>query len=326
MVAKRVWLAMASKKTTDLISRTVVDRESNRFRSSNIKWFHGWIPIVILPGVVLTFVPEALPQWVFMWVLSFAIFIGCKWLTWRRTPMPNASFWMHAGYLFAWPGMDAAAFLSSSSPSKVDSCQLTEWLFAMAKFAIGISLFWGVASIVPQEYPLLVGWIGMIGIVMTLHFGLFHLLSCGWRTIGVDARPLMNWPLTSRSISEFWGIRWNTAFRDLTHRFLFLPLIPLMGARLTVLIAFLFSGLIHDLVISIPAGGGYGGPTLFFLVQGFAILLSRSTVGKKFGLRSGISGWCFTLLVLLLPICMLFHPIFVQDVIIPFMKTMEAIT
>jgi hypothetical protein len=47
----------------------------------------------------------------------------------------------------------------------------------------------------------------MIGIVTTLHFGLFHLIACAWRTAGVDAQSLMNRPLASGSVSEFWGRR-----------------------------------------------------------------------------------------------------------------------
>ena len=213
--------------------------------------------------------------------------------------------------------------MNSSSNTKLCPCYPIEWFFALTKLAAGILLFWGVARLV--QYPLLVGWIGMIGVVMILHFGLFHLLSCGWRTIGVDARPLMNWPLTSQSNSEFWGVRWNTAFRDLTHRFLFRPLIPRVGARGAVLVGFLFSGLIHDLVISVPARGGYGGPTVFFLVQGFAILLSRSAIARRIGLRNGLLGWSFTLLSLLLPVYLLFHPVFVHEVILPFMKVVGAI-
>ena len=83
----------------------------------------------------------------------------------------------------------------------------------------------------PGSLPYVAGWVGMVGIVLTLHFGLFHLLSCAWRSAGVEARPLMNDPLASQSVSEFWGRRWNTAFRDLAHRFLFRPLSARLGPR-----------------------------------------------------------------------------------------------
>ena len=43
------------------------------------------------------------------------------------------------------------------------------------------------ARTVPGEYPYLVGWVGMIGTIMVLHFGSFHLLSCWWRSRGVRA-------------------------------------------------------------------------------------------------------------------------------------------
>ena len=165
----------------------------------------------------------------------------------------------------------------------------------------------------------------MIGLVMMLHFGLFHLLSCVWRTVGVEARPLMKWPLLSASISEFWGVRWNMAFRDLTYRFLFRPLMLRIRAWQTVLIVFLLSGLVHELVISVPARGGYGGPTAFFLLQGLAILMSRSDIGSRIGLRSGISGWGFAMMILVPPAFVLFQPIFISAVIVPFMQAMGAV-
>ena len=40
----------------------------------------------------------------------------------------------------------------------------------------------------------------MLGIVLTLHFGVFHLLSCFWRTLGFNARPLMNHPMRSTNL------------------------------------------------------------------------------------------------------------------------------
>ena len=103
----------------------------------------------------------------------------------------------------------------------------------------------------------------MIGVIFLLHFGTFHLLSLGWRRLGVNAMPLMRNPSRSTSLAEFWGRRWNTAFHELAARFTFRPLRRLVGAGTAASLVFLVSGLIHELVISLPAGGGYGLPTLY---------------------------------------------------------------
>src|SRR5262249_58339187 len=91
--------------------------------------------------------------------------------------------------------------------------------------------FWGGAPGLARDQEILRGWVGMVGVVLMLHFGSFHLLSCLWRSAGGEAPPLMNRPLLSTSVSEFWGKRWDTAFRDLTHRFLFRPLASPLGPR-----------------------------------------------------------------------------------------------
>ena len=122
-----------------------------------------------------------------------------------------------------------------------------EWLLAMAKLTAGGVILFVLARHAPRQHPYLIGWVGMIGIVTILHFGLFHILSCAWRTLGVNAQPLMNSPLMSTSPSEFWSRRWNKAFRDLTNRFLFRPLLVPLGVRGALLAGFFFSGLIHEL-------------------------------------------------------------------------------
>ena len=265
------------------------------------------------------------PRWAVMWVLASSIYIGCKWLTWWRTPIRSAPAWKHAGYLLAWPGLDASAFLNPTPVPSSSAPGAREWFFAAIKLALGLSIIFGVVRLVPAPHPYLTGWVGMIGIVLTLHFGLFHLLSCGWRSLGVDARPLMNRPVASTSVSEFWGRRWNTAFRDLTHRFLFRPLSARLGVRSAILAGFIFSGLVHELVISIPAGGGYGGPTLFFGVQGSAILAERSSLGHGLDLGTPWKGWLFTTLVIVIPVGFLFHPPFVERVVVPFLRAIDAL-
>lgn len=282
----------------------------------------GWPPLILLPPVGVALVPERWPQWALMWMLAGSIYAGCKWLTWRRSRVTGAPPWRHAAYLLAWPGLDARAFLTGPSTG---APAMREWGLAGAKCASGLALLFGGARLAPRDQPYFLGWIGMAGIVLTLHFGLFHLLSCGFRRIGIDARPLMDRPLASTSVSEFWGQRWNRAFRDLTHRFLFRPLTARFGATAAVIGGFVFSGVLHDVVISMPAGGGYGGPALFFTVQAGAMLVERSTTGRRFGLGTGWRGRLFMLSVLLAPVYWLFHPPFVERIVVPFMRALGAI-
>jgi hypothetical protein len=288
-----------------------------------LPWWQGWPPLFVLPSLIILFTPPAWPRWLFMWLLAFAVYCGCKWLTWRRTPVAGLPWWRHAGYLFAWPGLDAAAFLTGR-PAPEARPAPREWLFAAAKTLGGAAVFWGAGRVVPAADGLLLGWCGMVGVAFLLHFGTFHLLSCFWRALGVEAPPLMNHPWAAASVSEFWGRRWNRAFRDLTHRFLFSPLAARLGPRWGVAAVFVFSGVVHDAVISVPAGGGYGGPTLFFLAQLLGLLAERSRVGKRLGLGGGRRGWLFTAVVLLAPAPLLFHPPFLRSVVVPFMRTLGA--
>src|SRR5690349_2109368 len=78
-----------------------------------VPWWYGWLPVVLLPGIVIAVVPERWPRWAFMWLLAMAIYASVKWLTWRRTPRPHVPPARHLGYLLAWPGLDAPRFLDS---------------------------------------------------------------------------------------------------------------------------------------------------------------------------------------------------------------------
>jgi hypothetical protein len=287
--------------------------------------WRGWLPLVALPAAVLLLWPRELPAWSRMWALAAALFAGCKWLTWRRTPAPVIPAWRHAAYLLAWPGLDAPAFLAAPREPARTRCGRGEWARGVLWLLAGCGLFWGASRVVPRGRELLAGLAGMAAVVLVLHFGSFRLLSCAWRAAGVQARPLMEGPLRAVSVSEFWGRRWNTAFRDLTHRFLFRPLARRLGPRGGIAAGFVFSGLVHDLVISVPAGGGYGLPTLYFALQGAALLAERSPAAAALGLGRGWRGWLFTLLVVGLPApFLLFHPPFVRNVILPFMRALGA--
>ncbi len=285
-----------------------------------------WTGLVVLvgvaPSVVLLFAPD-LPRWGVMWLIAFAIYAGCKWITWCDAAAKRPLGGRDIGYLFGWPGMDARAFLARSQHVRRPTA--IEWLFAVAKLLTGVVLLYVVARRVPSQHEYLIGFVGMAGVLFVLHFGLFHILSCAWRTAGVNAQPLMNWPISSTSVSELWGRRWNMAFRDVMHRFLFRPLLPRLGATRALLAGFAASGLVHDLVMSPPASGGYGGPTLYFVLQAVAILFERGRTGRSLGISAGWRGRAFAIAVLLIPLPLLFHRPFAVRIIVPFLRAIGAL-
>jgi len=264
-----------------------------------------------------------LPAWGFMWALAFSIYMGLKWLSWwqARNRIPHAP-WRSVAYLLAWPGMDAEAFLHAGAP--VLPPRARDWFAALSKTILGAILFWAAARAIPGN-PLGQGWLGMIGLILLLHFGSFHLIALIWQWLGVDAQPIMFSPLRAISLTEFWGKRWNLGFRRLSYDLVFHPLQRRLGIWPATFLVFLLSGMIHDLVISMPARGGYGLPTAYFVLQAFGVGVERSRAGKQLGLRKGVRGWLFMAIFTAGPAFWLFHPPFVLHVILPFMKAVHAL-
>jgi alginate O-acetyltransferase complex protein AlgI len=275
--------------------------------------------LLLLP---LAFFPvrDAVPAWMFMWMMAGSLFFGSKWLTLRRALRSGARPPMlgSLGYAFAWPGMEAEEFLENKK-SKAEN-RKQKWLAACAKTLSGGLLLWtSVRSGLRHAWlgPLATGWLGMAGLVIVLHFGLFQLLALAWQRAGVNAQPIMQAPLTAVSLSDFWSRRWNTAFNKLAHDLAFRPLARRFGARGGMLGVFLISGLVHELVISVPARGGYGLPTVYFALQAFGVLIERSAWGRRVGLGHGLRGGFFMVAFTAGPVFWLFHPIFVRIVILP---------
>ncbi|HKQ87004.1 MAG TPA: MBOAT family protein [Candidatus Acidoferrales bacterium] len=278
-----------------------------------------WIPLAVLPAVCIAF-HSVWTSWAFMWLLAAAIFAGCKWQTWWEVQRDGdiCNWRRSAAYLLLWPGMDARKFLEPSL--KMRRVGKQEWFAAVLKTMAGAVLIIAAKRIVISDHPFWAAWIGMVGLVLFLHFGAFYLIALGWQRIGICAEPIMQRPLASKSLSEFWGKRWNLGFRALSHKLVFRPLQTRYGTVVGTLGAFFVSGLIHDVVISVPARGGYGLPTAYFLVQGLGVLAERSQVGKTLGLGTGVEGRIWTISIAAGPVFFLFHPWFVARVMLPFLR------
>ena len=337
-----------------------MNTEITEYNVSNGTPIRSWLPLMFAVPLVLT-LRNLVPGWLFMWLMAIAIFVGCKWVTWSRAAkrpgvrQSPAAFQTALAYFVAWPGMDAPAFFRCSAAFQSDvsqncilpggsnsqraarlltpaDCKSAIWQIenlryvtaALLKTIAGIALLWLAVRGALGVWPLARGWLGMIGLVLFLHFGVFDLLALAWRRIGITAQPVMRAPLWAASLAEFWGKRWNTAFSTLAHQFVFRPVARRYGTIKATLAVFLISGLLHEAVISLPARGGYGLPTTYFALQGMGILLERSALGRRLGLGHGFRGWLFTVLLAGLPAYWLFHPIFVRNVILPMLDFIGA--
>src|SRR5581483_9281522 len=110
-----------------------------------------YAPLALLPLLAFAF-RNKLPAWGFMWLLAFAIFLGCKWLTWQQCRASVAApQWKSWAYLFGWPGLDAKAFLSQGRP--VTRPSLVEWAAAVAKTALGATLLGSAAEMARAAAP-----------------------------------------------------------------------------------------------------------------------------------------------------------------------------
>jgi hypothetical protein len=278
----------------------------------------AWAPVVVLPLAAVWTIHHG-PPWLLMWVLSSALWLGLKWGTLvdaRRVGL-RPGFRRSLAYMLAWPNTDALTFLNERERGRKPLAR--EWTGALLNTSFGLVLLYVGVRLTYPVSPLLAGWAGMIGLVLVLHFGLFQLLALGWRRAGVNATSLMQSPIKSTSLAEFWGRRWNTGFSGPARRYMHRPLAGRIGGAGAALWVFVASGLLHEAVISVPAGGGYGLPTAYFLFQSLMMQVERSRIGRRLGLGRGFRGWVFVFVVTAGPALLVFHPLFIREVILPFL-------
>lgn len=202
-------------------------------------------------------------------------------------------------YAVLWPGMDPRPFETSKAP---EGLGLMAWGALKMAFGAALLLFARTGLFAVDAA------IVILGIGFLVHLGLLDALAGFWRLRGIPVGRLFDNPVASRTLGEFWGRRWNLAFHVVARDFVFKPVARRWGPAWATMAAFAFSGLLHDLLLSLPVGAGYGLPTLYFLLQGVLVLVER-----RFSIRSRT----WTLFWLAAPVPLLFHPPFLEAVIRP---------
>jgi len=254
------------------------------------------------------FATEEAAAWVRMAVIVVALFAWAKAIVLaaaaRRGTRLGAADRLEFAVL--WPGMRPRSFAGRAPRALPGAGEvLRRGLARIAAGAACIAIAHGIVaaggSRALATAPLLAG------MSLILHFGVFRLAAALGRARGRDLREPFRDPLRAPSLGEFWSHRWNAAFSELVQETVIPPL-RRAGPAVATFASFILSGLLHEAAITLPVRTGGGGPTLYFAIQGAAVLAER---------RLGPFGAPGTLLCVALPLPLLCPPAFIRDVVWP---------
>ena len=156
----------------------------------------------------------------------------------------------------------------------------------------------------------------LVGFSLILHFGLLSISAGNWRLQGVNTYLLFRQPIKATSLTEFWSKRWNLAFSEMTSVAVFRPLKNKIGNGMALMVSFIFSGLLHELALSMPVNSGYGLPTLYFIIQGTVVLVEKAFISHKINfLQRKVISRIWTLFWVIAPMPLLFHGQFIRQVV-----------
>ncbi|GAA0909205.1 hypothetical protein Vau01_104760 [Virgisporangium aurantiacum] len=222
-----------------------------------------------------------------------------------------------AAYL-TWPGVNPAPFTRTrNTGTGADATGVPatarRWVVRGALvMAAGLAGGAALAVAAPRLNRATVGWLGVAVILTTVHLGASDMLS-GWRVRRYPVLRLFADPLASRSLRQFWSLRWNTAYVEM-NRVVFAPFARRWFGRYANAALFALSGLLHEAAISVPVLAGFGGPTTYFLLHAAAVH-AEPRIGLARWPRplARLWTWCWVLA----PLPLLFHTPFRDGLVAP---------
>jgi alginate O-acetyltransferase complex protein AlgI len=221
-------------------------------------------------------------------------------------------------YLLVWPGFVTRPLLiREPDVARVGQA----WIWSGVPWIIA-----GGAALVLLARSSLTGdpaaWTAIAGLLATVHLGYADVLSGCMRRRGHPVARAFTAPWAASSLGDFWTRRWNRPFVEMD-RVVFLPLLAGLPPRAARFVVFLISGLLHELAISFPAGGGWGLPLGYFALHGALVGVERRLRIDRWPVavaRIWALGW------VLVPLPILFHTAFRAQVVVPFVDVLQGVT
>jgi hypothetical protein len=242
---------------------------------------------------------------------SVGVIYAFKFLALAVRPRPRTVSGLTA-FLFAWPGVNPAPFTRRRPLQPIDA---SRFFGAWLRTALGLTSMLLLAVYSPAISSTILGLAGVAAILLTIHAGLCDLLPWLLRWAGFAVPLLFDRPWAAATLADFWSRRWNLAFVEMNRCFLLRPLYRRIGKRGARFALFAFSGLLHELALSFPAGAGWGLPLAYFLMHGALV-----EVEERFRIASRAWVWFW----LIAPSPWLFHEPFRRALIVPFYQWLHV--
>lgn len=238
-----------------------------------------------------------------------------------RHKSKQLSFIQWSAFAIGWVGMRAEPFETMGSKPLPNAWPMIR--FGASRIFIGLILI-GLAHVIAgltidsTLKLIVISILALVALSFILHFGLISISTGSWRLMGVNTYYLFRKPMRSTCLAEFWGKRWNIAFIEMNSIVLFRPLQKRVGAGLALLLSFLFSGLLHEVAISLPVYAGFGLPTLYFLIQGIMVLVEKQIIHHPGNiLQNSALARVWTYFWIIAPAPLLFHQAFIKESVFP---------
>ena len=181
----------------------------------------------------------------------------------------------------------------------------------------GVALLWLLPHLLPAATPRMVRfWIALIGIGFLELVARCDFWALIFRAMGFPVEKLWDCPIAATNLGDFWGRRWNRIVPGMLREVIFLPVARRAGARIALLAVFLYSGLYHEM-LSFMTRSGYGGPTLYFLVQYLGVAIENSRPARRWLRGHPWLGRGWTWAVVILPVGLVVQPSLVEGYLIP---------
>lgn len=212
-------------------------------------------------------------------------------------------------YAYLWPGVDPKPFRQRQGLDE----EATRWfVFGFPTMCVGIAALGMLALNSELLSRSVLGLAGIAALLTIVHLGYSDVLSSALRLAGFPVKRLFAHPLGSRTLRDFWSLRWNRPFVEM-NKLLFQPLLASRFSKgQTVIALFVISGVLHELALSFPVSAGWGGPLLYFFIQGVGM-----EVEKKLEISQRSWSRLWTWAALLLPAPLLFHQQLREVLVLP---------